>query len=394
MAMTESNPAGPLSSWQVFLIFLRLGLTSFGGPAAHLGFFHDEFVKRRQWLSASAYGEVVALCQLLPGPASSQVGLTIGFLRGHYGGAFAAWLGFTLPSAIAMALFAFGLTFWPEAGSGGWINGLKLFVVAVVAQAVWQMGQTLCPDKPRVAIALLVAIVLLLVGATWMQILALAMAAIAGTALELASNKASEPLHVPVQSRKPVWFALAFAGLLGLSLLPQQPGSLAWVWAELYRAGALVFGGGHVVLPWLQEGFVESGTMPADTFLAGYGVAQAVPGPLFTFSAFLGGAEAGLAGAVIAVVAVFLPGTLLVFAGLPLWSWLREHPQARSALAGVNAGVVGLLLAALYDPVWTSAVHGATDLAFALVFWLALAVLRWPVWGLAVASAILGAVFL
>lgn len=394
MAMTETDQPSALSSWQVFLIFLRLGLTSFGGPAAHLGFFHDEFVTRRQWLSASTYGEVVALCQLLPGPASSQVGLTIGFLRGHYGGALAAWLGFTLPSAIIMALFAFGLTLWPEAGSGGWINGLKLFVVAVVAQAVWQMGRSLCPDKPRVVIALLVAVVLLLVGATWMQILALVMAAGAGAGLGLSADKAAEALKVPVQSRKPWWFAGAFAVLLALSLLPQQTGSLAWLGAELYRAGALVFGGGHVVLPWLQEGFVESGTMPADTFLAGYGVAQAVPGPLFTFSAFLGGADAGFSGAIIAVVAVFLPGTLLVFAGLPLWRWLREHQPARSALAGVNAGVVGLLLAALYDPVWTSAVHGPTDLALALLFWLALAVMRWPVWGLAPASVILGAVFL
>ncbi|WP_303291097.1 chromate efflux transporter [Marinobacter sp. SS5-14b] len=394
MAMTESDQPGSLTNWQVFLVFLRLGLTSFGGPAAHLGFFHDEFVKRRQWLSASAYGEVVALCQLLPGPASSQVGLTIGYLQGHYGGAFAAWLGFTLPSATIMALFAFGLALWPEAGSGGWVSGLKLFVVAVVAQAVWQMGQSLCPDKPRVVIALLVATVLLLVGATWVQVLVLGMAAVAGAGLKLSSDKAAEPLHVPLQSRNPWWFAAAFAVLLVLSLLPQQTGSLAWVWAELYRAGSFVFGGGHVVLPWLQEGFVDSGTMPADTFLAGYGVAQAVPGPLFTFSAFLGGAEAGLAGAIIAVVAVFLPGTLLVFAGLPLWGWLREHRQARSALAGVNAGVVGLLLAALYDPVWTSAVHGPADLALALIFWLALAVMRWPVWGLAPASAILGAVFL
>lgn len=392
--MTESDKPVRLGRWQVFLIFLRLGLTSFGGPAAHLAYFHDEFVKRRKWLSDSAYGEVVALCQLLPGPASSQVGLTIGFLRGHYGGALAAWVGFTLPSVLVMALFAFGLTLWPDLGEGGWVSGLKLFVVAVVAQAVWQMGQSLCPDRPRMVIAMLVAVVLLLAGAVWIQVLVLALAAVAGAALGLPSQNNQESLQVPLQSRKPGMFALLFLVLLALSFVPQVTGSLAWIGAELYRAGALVFGGGHVVLPWLQEGFVVSGNMSADTFLAGYGVAQAVPGPLFSFSAFLGGAEGGIAGVLIAVVAVFLPGTLLVFAGLPLWQWLREHEKARAALAGVNAGVVGLLLAALYDPVWTSAIHGAGYFALALVFWLALVIVRVPVWLLAPASALLGAVFL
>ncbi|MDX1558918.1 MAG: chromate efflux transporter [Marinobacter sp.] len=392
--MTENASVERLSAWQIFLLFLRLGLTSFGGPAAHLGFFHDEFVKRRQWLSDSAYGEIVALCQLLPGPASSQVGLTIGFLRGHYRGAFAAWLGFTLPSALIMIAFALGLSAWPDASSGGWIQGLKLFVVAVVAQAVWQMGRTLCPDRPRIAMALLVAVTLLVLGETWMQILALAIAGAVGSFLDLGSSAASEPLHVPLQSRKPALFAGGFLALLMVSFLPQATGSLGWLSAEMYRAGALVFGGGHVVLPWLQEGFVASGAMPADTFLAGYGVAQAMPGPLFSFSGFLGGSQAGALGGVIAVLAVFLPGTLLVFAGLPLWSWLREHRRARSALAGVNAGVVGLLLAALYDPVWTSAVHGAADLGMVLILWLCLAVWRVPVWLLAPLSALAGVILL
>lgn len=392
--MTENEGVETLSAWQIFLLFLRLGLTSFGGPAAHLGFFHDEFVKRRQWLSDSAYGEVVALCQLLPGPASSQVGLTIGFLQGHYRGAFAAWLGFTLPSALIMIAFALGLSAWPDASSGGWIHGLKLFVVAVVAQAVWQMGRTLCPDRPRIAMALLVAVTLLLMGETWMQILALVIAGVVGSFLGLGSSAASEPLHVPLQSRKPALFAVAFGVLLLVSFLPQATGSPGWIAAEMYRAGALVFGGGHVVLPWLQEGFVASGAMPADTFLAGYGVAQAMPGPLFSFSGFLGGSQAGALGGVIAVLAVFLPGTLLVFAGLPLWSWLREHRQARSALAGVNAGVVGLLVAALYDPVWTSAVHGAVDLGLVLILWLCLAVWRVPVWLLAPLSALAGVILL
>lgn len=392
--MTENEGVERLSAWQIFLLFLRLGLTSFGGPAAHLGFFHDEFVKRRQWLSDSAYGEVVALCQLLPGPASSQVGLTIGFLQGHYRGAFAAWLGFTLPSALIMIAFALGLSAWPDASSGGWIHGLKLFVVAVVAQAVWRMGRTLCPDRPRIVMALLVAVSLLVMGETWMQILALAIAGVVGSFLGLGGSAASEPLHVPLQSRNPALFAVAFVVLLVVSFLPQATGSPGWIAAEMYRAGALVFGGGHVVLPWLQEGFVASGAMPADTFLAGYGVAQAMPGPLFSFSGFLGGSQAGALGGVIAVLAVFLPGTLLVFAGLPLWSWLREHRRARSALAGVNAGVVGLLLAALYDPVWTSAVHGAADLGLVLILWLCLAVWRVPVWLLAPLSALGGVILL
>ncbi|WP_439531542.1 chromate efflux transporter [Marinobacter adhaerens] len=392
--MTEPSSDDRLSFSQIFLLFLRLGLTSFGGPAAHLGFFHDEFVKRRRWLSDSAYAEVVALCQLLPGPASSQVGLTIGFLRGHYRGALAAWLGFTLPSAAIMIGLALGLSAWPEASSGGWIQGLKLFVVAVVAQAVWQMGKTLCPDRPRIAMALLVAVSLLVMGETWVQILALVIAGAVGSVLGVGSGEASEPLHVPLQSRKPALFAGAFLILLLVSFLPQAAGSLGWIGAEMYRAGALVFGGGHVVLPWLQEGFVASGAMPADTFLAGYGVAQAMPGPLFSFSGFLGGSQAGVLGGVIAVLAVFLPGTLLVFAGLPLWSWLREHRRARSALAGVNAGVVGLLLAALYDPVWVSAVHGAHDLALVLAIWVCLAVWRVPVWVLAPLSALAGVILL
>ncbi|MCL7943348.1 chromate efflux transporter [Marinobacter sp. ATCH36] len=392
-AFSKDAYAGALPAWHIFLLFLRLGLTSFGGPAAHLGFFHEEFVKRRRWLSDSAYGEVVALCQLLPGPASSQVGLTLGFLQRGYGGAAAAWLGFTLPSALLMTLFAMGLGLWPDAGEGGWVTGLKLFVVAVVAQAVWQMGRSLCPDSPRLSIAVSVAILLLTVGATWMQILALLAAGAAGVALKLPQKRSEEALTIPVQTRRPMAFFALFVALLLIAFLPLASGSLGWIWAELYRAGALVFGGGHVVLPWLQEGFVASGDMPADTFLAGYGVAQAMPGPLFSFSAFLGGIEGGWSGAAVAVIAVFLPGTLLVFAGLPLWSYIRNHEVARAALAGVNAGVVGLLLAALYDPVWTSAVDSSGSIAFVLLAWASLTVWRVPVWLLAPSSALAGLLF-
>lgn len=376
----------------VFLVFLRLGLTSFGGPAAHLGYFHDEFVRRRQWLSESAYAELVALCQLLPGPASSQVGLAIGFLRGHYVGALAAWLAFTLPSAILMALFALGLGVWPDAAEGGWVAGLKLFVVAVVAQAVWQMGGKLCPDRTRQGLALMVAIILLVAGSAAMQVVALAIAGLAGWVLRVPPGQQQASLSLPVKGRHPMVFVVLFGLLLLVSFLPSQPGSMGWLAAEMYRSGALVFGGGHVVLPWLQEGFVASGQVPADTFLAGYGVAQAVPGPLFTFSAFLGGINGGVWGAIVALLSVFLPGVLLVFAGLPLWQWLRHHDAARSVLAGVNAGVVGLLLAALFDPVWTSAVHSPAGVAFILATWWALAIARVPVWILAPISALAGAV--
>lgn len=377
----------------IFQVFLRLGLTSFGGPAAHLGFFHDEFVRRRQWLSESRYAETVALCQLLPGPASSQVGLSIGYLQRGYAGAAVAWLGFTLPSAVLMALFALGLARWPEAGTGGWVAGLKLFVVAVVAQAVWQMGRSLCPDRPRLTLALAVAVLLLVGGSLWQQLLALGLAGLVGVWLRL-TGTASDGLEECGDLRLPWLFATLFLTLLVLSLVPWTAGSEGWLAAELYRAGALVFGGGHVVLPWLQESFVASGAMPADTFLAGYGAAQAVPGPLFTFAAFLGASEAGAPGALVALLAVFLPGTLLVFAGLPLWSLVRRHATARSALAGVNAGVVGLLLAALYDPVWTAAVHRPTDLALLLAFWTGVSVWRWPVWLLAPASALAGTLLL
>lgn len=395
MTPTREDDSPTLTA--LFLIFLRLGLTSFGGPAAHLGVFHDEFVRRRQWLSDASYSEVVALCQLLPGPASSQVGTALGFLQRGYRGAALAWLAFTLPSALLMGLFAAGLTAWPEAGQGGWVEGLKVFVVAVVAQAVWQMGKTLCPDPARLTVALAVAAVLLLVGSVWVQVLALITAGAVGMVLKKGSSSGSESLLMPVQGRWPLMFALMFAILLLASFLPFAIGSLPWLGAELYRSGALVFGGGHVVLPWLESSFVASGAMPADTFLSGYGVVQAMPGPLFSFSAFLGTSESGFMGGLVAVVAVFLPGTLLVFAGLPLWTYVRRHPGARYFLAGVSAGVVGLLLAALYDPIWTAAIKSPEALAFALVIWAiwaiwaALALWRIPVWLMAPACALMGA---
>ncbi len=379
------------SGWQIFVLFLRLGLTSFGGPVAHLGFFHDEFVRRRQWLTEQAYGELVALCQLLPGPASSQVGLSLGYLRGGYAGAAGAWLGFTLPSALLMAVLAFGMTAWPDLGGGGWVTGLKLFVIAVVAQAVWQMGSKLCPDRFRRGLAVLSAAFLLATGSVWMQALVLVIAGIVGDRAKLSSEKVDQKLSLPLNTGYPKLFFAVFLVLLAATFIPTGKHGLTEIASQLYRAGALVFGGGHVVLPWLQEGFVASGRMPADTFLAGYGMAQAMPGPLFSFSAFLGGVEQGGWGSLVALMAVFLPGTLLVFGGLPLWRYVRSHARAQSVLAGVNAGVVGLLLAALINPVWLSAVTGAGSVAFVLVVWMALTQWRLPVWVLAPSSAIAGA---
>ena len=252
------------------------------------------------------------------------------------------------------------------------------------------MGKTLCPDAPRLSIAVVVAVVLLMAGEAWMQILVLLAAGAAGAAMHLPQKRVEEALTIPVQPRRPMVFLVVFSALLLLAFLPLAEGSLGWIGSELYRAGALVFGGGHVVLPWLQGSFVVPGHLSADTFLAGYGLAQAMPGPLFTFSAFLGAIEGGWTGAAVAVVAVFLPGTLLVFAGLPLWSYIRSHSVARAALAGVNAGVVGLLLAALYDPVWTSAVHNAGSVAFVLLAWVSLSIWKVPVWILAPGSALVG----
>lgn len=401
--MTGADQSGKTSSsgvdagfFAVFRVFLKLGLTSFGGPAAHIGFFQDEFVRRRRWLTDAGFSELVALCQLLPGPSSSQAGLAIGWVRGGYPGAIAAWLGFTLPAALVMAAIAFGLTWWPGVSQGGWVAGLKLFVVAVVAQAVWQMGRSLCPDPARLGIAVIAAALILLAGSAMVQVVVLLLAGLLGWRLSLpavSAGSGKDESGIRAGSRRlSFWFGGVFLGLLCLALIPWATGSSSWLAAEMYRAGALVFGGGHVMVPLLQEGFVGSGYLSADTFLAGYGVAQAVPGPLFSFSAFLGAVdEGGVKGAVIALLAVFLPGTLLVFAALPLWQKIRTRVAARSALAGVNAAVVGLLLAALYDPVWVSAVHSGRGFAFVLVAWAALVLWRLPAWVLAPVCALGGA---
>ena len=382
---------------EVLAVFLKLGLTSFGGPVAHLGYFHTELVERRRWLDERSYVDLVALCQFLPGPASSQVGMGTGLLRAGIPGALAAWIGFTLPSALLMVLFAYGLGTLQGALGSGWLHGLKIAAVAVVAQAVWGMARTLCPDRPRATLAVFAAVVMLLVPSAWGQVGAIAAGGILGFAL-LRDATASEgsALHVPIgKTFGLVCLAIFFALLAGLPLVASAVSSqpLA-MFDSFYRSGSLVFGGGHVVLPLLQAEVVPRGWVTNDDFLAGYGAAQAVPGPLFTFAAYLGAVmktqPSGWLGAALCLVAVFLPSFLLVFGALPFWAALRGEPRAQAALRGINAAVVGLLLAALYRPVWTSAIMAPIDFALAIVAFLALALWKWPPWLVVVLAAVAG----
>jgi chromate transporter len=386
------------TSWSIFLAFLRLGFTAFGGPIAHLEYFRREFVERRGWLSAQAYGDLVALCQFLPGPASSQTGIGLGLIRGGLRGALAAWLGFTLPSALAMTAFALLLGHAGTLAQGAWLHGLKLVAVAVVAQALWGMGRSLCPDKKRASLAVAAAVlVALMPGVTGQLAVILLGAGVGRWLLRPPVEAVHAPLNVPLRHRSAVVLLAAFGALLvGLPLLTavvHEP-ALA-LFSSVYQAGALVFGGGHVVLPLLQAQMVPAG-MDNSTFLAGYGAAQAVPGPLFTFAAFLGAAAhngpGGWLGAVVALVGIFLPGFLLVAGALPLWSGLRHHPAMRSALLGINAAVVGLLLAAFYDPVWTAAIHTPRDFALAVAALSLLQVWKVPPWAVVVGGAVLTAI--
>lgn len=375
------------SAWAVFLIFLRLGLTSFGGPVAHLGYFRDEFVIRRKWLTENSYADLIALCQFLPGPASSQVGIAIGLSRAGYAGALAAWTGFTLPSAIVLMLFAIGISSYGDIVPLGVLHGLKVAAVAVVAQAVWGMGKNLCTDVARISIMALAACFILLVPSALAQVSVIAIAAIIGL-LWFKPEKvmAHDPLPITVRRRTGlVWLFLFFSLLIGLPLLttlyPSQTLSMV---DTFFRAGSLVFGGGHVVLPLLQAEIVPAGWISNDTFLAGYGATQAVPGPLFTFAAFLGSsmnqAPSGWLGGMICLIAIFAPSFLLVMGVLPFWESLRQNLRTRAALSGINAAVVGLLLAALYQPVWTSAIIEAKDFGLALVALIALMFWKFPAW--------------
>jgi chromate transporter len=383
---------------EVFAVFVRLGLTCFGGPIAHLGYFHDEFVTRRKWLDERAYSDLVALCQFLPGPASSQVGFSIGLLRARYLGALAAWTGFTLPSAIALVVFAFGASELNGRLGSGALHGLRLVAVAIVAQAIWGMARTLCPDRERASIATVVALIMLFSNAPVAQIGAIVFGGLAGfwlcrTGTPLAPSRIALPVSHTVGAIALSAFFLLLIGLPILQAVTHTPGVA--LFDAFYRSGALVFGGGHVVLPLLREAFVGPGWVSDDTFLAGYGAAQAVPGPLFSFAAYLGAvvnpSPHGIPGAVLGLIAIFLPGMLVLLGTLPFWNSLRELPSAQAAMRGINAAVVGLLGAALYNPLWITSVKTPGDFAVALVGFVLLMAWRAPPLLVVIIGAIGGA---
>jgi len=359
---------------EILAIFLRLGCTSFGGPVAHLGYFRNEFVSRRRWLSEQAFADLVALCQFLPGPASSQVGFCIGLGRGGIPGGLSAWLGFTAPSAAVMIAFGYGVTLYSDIMAGDLLRGFKILALAVVAQAVWGMARTLCPDLTRRILALIAAVIMLLIPVSWIQIAVIFLGGAAGFMLFRTNNPEPGNTKNPKANRKirSIFFLIAFSALL--VLLPVLAGILGnqavSVVDSFYRVGALVFGGGHVVLPLIQAEVVPPGWLTEDAFIAGYGAAQAVPGPLFTFSAYLGSAmhtpPNGWAGGLLALFSIFLPSMLLVLGVYPFWESLRAKTSVQAALKGTNAVVVGILLAALYNPVWTQAVHSLRDFLIAI----------------------------
>jgi chromate transporter len=378
---------------------VRLGITCFGGPIAHIGYFRDEFVARRKWIAEHAYADLVGLCQFLPGPASSQVGFSIGLMRAGYLGGLAAWIGFTLPSAAALILFAYGAGVLHGSLGQGLLHGLKLTAVAIVAQAVWGMARTLCPDRERASIAVAAALVMLFSTSSVAQIAAIVLGGVVG--LWLCRSGPTMPSGHIAMPVSPIAGLVALTGffmlLAGLPVLRALTGSSsAALFEAFYRSGALVFGGGHVVLPLLREAFVTPGWVSDDAFLAGYGAAQAVPGPLFTFAAYLGTvgklAPHGLAGAVLGLVGIFLPGILILFGTLPFWDAFRKRAGAQAMMRGVNAAVVGLLGAALYNPVWISSVKAPGDVAIALVGFVLLTAWRAPPLAVVATSAIGGIV--
>jgi len=393
----ETKAGEQRTATAVFLAFLRLGLTSFGGPVAHLGYFHDEFVVRRKWLDERAYADLVALCQFLPGPASSQVGIGVGLSRAGLPGAVAAWFAFTMPSAIALILFGYGVTKFGDAASSGALHGLKVVAVAVVAQAVWSMARNLCPDAKRATLAALATIGVLAVPSPFAQAGAIVIGGLVGWAI-LRADAPTDHVDLGVRVSRGVAItalALFFTALIVLPLLTSAfPSQTMALVDSFYRSGSLVFGGGHVVLPLLQSEVVGPGWVSKDAFLAGYGAAQAVPGPLFTFAAYLGtvmtGAPNGIVGGLICLLAIFASSFLLVIGAMPFWDALRRVGAVRNALLGVNAAVVGLLLAALYDPVWTSAILSAADFGLALAAFTLLVFWKTPPWLVVILTALGG----
>ncbi|HEX7126378.1 MAG TPA: chromate efflux transporter [Thermodesulfobacteriota bacterium] len=396
---TVSRPGGPGdgaargSFGEVLAAATRLGFTSFGGPVAHLGYFREEYVVRRKWIDERSYADLVALCQFLPGPASSQVGMAVGVLRAGLPGALAAWLGFTLPSAVALVLFAYGLHA-VDVAQAGWLHGLEVVAVAVVAQAVWGMARSLAPDRARATLAIAAAVAATIWPAAAGQVAIIVLSGLVGWRWLPAPPLAPSPAApLPVTRRQGTAALLLLVGLLvGLPVARQVVSSEALaVFDSFFRVGSLVFGGGHVVLPLLQAEVVPPGWVTDREFVAGYGAAQAVPGPLFTFAAYLGAlmrpGPGGWAGAALTLVAIFLPSFLFVVGALPFWDLLRRRTGCQAALRGINAAVVGLLLAALYHPVWTGAIGRPVDFALALTAFALLALWKWPPWLVVIAAA-------
>lgn len=378
--------------FEVLCVSAKLGLTSFGGPVAHLGYFHNEYVNRKKWMDERSYADLVALCQFLPGPASSQVGIGIGMVRAGLLGGLVAWLGFTLPSVIALVAFAFVLQDY-DIGNAGWIHGLKIVAVAIVAHAVLGMGQKLAPDRERATIAVIAAAITLAWQTVYSQVLILVAAGLVGLWLYRKKPELEAPhLHITVSRTFAVICLSLFITLLFVLPLLRQWGELEWLsmFDSFYRSGSLVFGGGHVVLPLLEKEVVPTGWVSEQNFLAGYGAAQAVPGPLFTFAAYLGAMAGGIPGAIVATVAIFLPAFLLVVGALPFWNGLRNSSKVQGALVGINAAVVGLLLAALYNPLWTTAILKPMDFAVAVILFTMLVFWKLPPWVIVLTGAVGG----
>lgn len=391
--MNQTNPRRKITSLlEIFLVSIRLGFTSFGGPIAHLGYFHEEYVRRRKWMDEKSYADLVALAQFLPGPASSQVGIGIGVMRAGVLGGIISFLGFTLPSVVALILFALLLKGF-DIGTAGWIHGLKIVAVAVVAHAIMGMSKNLTPDIKRKAIALFALVGTLVWQTAFTQIGVILLAAILGFLLYKQHEESEETSSsFPIAKRiSVICLALFFSLLFLLPILREITGSY-WVamFDSFYRAGSLVFGGGHVVLPLLEQEFVPTGWLSEASFLAGYGATQAVPGPLFTFAAYLGTVMNGWLGGLVATGAIFLPAFLLILGALPFWDSLRNNPKIKGAILGVNAAVVGILISAFYFPIWTSSILAPVDFAFASVLFSMLAYWKLPPWIIVVSGAVGG----
>jgi chromate transporter len=378
---------------EILLVSTRLGFTSFGGPIAHLGYFHEEYIRRRKWMDEKSYADLVALCQFLPGPASSQVGIGIGVMRAGVLGGIVSFLGFTLPSVMALILFSLILQGF-DVGAAGWIHGLKIVAVAVVAHAILGMAEKLTPDLKRKAVALLALVVTLLWQTAFTQVGIILLSAIIGYFLYRQQQEETDSkVQFPISRGFATVCLVLFFGLLIFLPIIREMTSLQWVamFDSFYRSGSLVFGGGHVVLPLLEREFVPAGYLSEEAFLAGYGAAQAVPGPLFTFAAYLGAVMTGWTGGLLATIAIFLPAFLLVFGTLPFWDSLRRNPKVKGALMGVNAAVVGILISAFYQPIWTSSVLAPIDFAFAAILFSMLVYWKLPPWIIVLTGAVGGA---